>query len=187
VVSNNGIEINPDKVKAMQAMSSPKTEKQVRIFLGRLNYIAQFIPQLTTTCDIIFWLLRKKNPGVWDEDYQEAFDKIKQYFQKSPLSVLPILRKPLILYWTITKSTMGCVLWQHDEYERKEQAIYYFSKKFTECESCYSIIEKLCCSLTWSANRLRQYMLYYATWLISKMEPLKYIFEKPYMSSRIVR
>jgi len=80
VVSNNGIEINPDKVKAMQAMSSPKTEKQVRIFLGCLNYIAQFIPQLTTTCDIIFWLLWKKNPRVWDEDYQEAFDKIKQYF-----------------------------------------------------------------------------------------------------------
>jgi len=80
-------------------MSSPKTKKQVWSIFGRLNYIAQFIPQLTTTCDIIFRLLQKKNPGVWDEDYQEAFDKIKQYFQKSSLSVLPVLRKPLILYW----------------------------------------------------------------------------------------
>jgi hypothetical protein len=30
-------------------------------------------------------------------------------------------------------------------------------------------------------------MLYYTTWLISKLDPLRYIFEKPYLSSRIAR
>jgi len=30
-------------------------------------------------------------------------------------------------------------------------------------------------------------MLYYTTWLISKQDPLRYIFEKPYLSSRIAR
>ena len=63
VVSNNGIEVDPDKVKAIQAMSAPKTEKEVRGFLGRLNYIARFISQLTVTCEPIFRLLRKRNPG----------------------------------------------------------------------------------------------------------------------------
>jgi ribonuclease HI len=187
VVSNNGIEVDPDKVKAIQAMSAPKTEKEVRSFLGRLNYIARFISQLTVTCEPIFRLLRKKNPGVWDEDCQEAFDKIKQYLQNPPLLVPPVPGKPLILYLTVTESAMGCVLGQHDESGRKEQVIYYLSKKFTECESRYSMIEKLCCGLVWSAKRLRQYMLYYTTWLISKIDPLKYIFEKPYMSNRLAR
>jgi len=82
---------------------------------------------------------------------------------------------------------MGCVLGQHDESGRKEQAIYYLSKKFTDCESRYTMTEKLCCALVWSTKRLRQYMLYYTTWLISKMDPLKYISEKPYLSSRIAR
>jgi hypothetical protein len=41
------------------------------------NYVARFILQLTTTCEPIFWLLRKKNHKVWDKDCQEAFDKIK--------------------------------------------------------------------------------------------------------------
>ena len=61
MVSDKGIEVDPDKVKAIQSMPPPKTEKDVR---GRLNYIARFISQLTTTCDPIFCLLRKKNPGI---------------------------------------------------------------------------------------------------------------------------
>ncbi|XP_061945039.1 uncharacterized protein LOC133669048 [Populus nigra] len=187
VISNKGIEVDPDKVKAIQAMTIPKTEKEVRGFLGRLNYIARFISQLTTTCEPIFRLLRKKNPGTWDNDCQEAFDKIKQYLQNPPLLVPPVPGRPLILYLTVTEVAMGCVLGQQDESGRKEQAIYYLSKKFTDCESRYTMTEKLCCALVWSTKRLRQYMLYYTTWLISKMDPLKYIFEKPYLSSRIAR
>ena len=187
VMSNKGIEVDPDKLKAIQDMPAPKTEREVRGFLGRLNYIARFILQLTVTCELIFRLLRKKNPGTWDENCQKAFDKIKQYLQKPPLLVSPVHGRPLILYLTVTESAMGCVLGQQNESRRKEQAIYYLSKKFTECESRYSMVEKLCCSLVWSAKRLRQYMSYYTTWLISRMDPLKYIFEKPYMSSRIAR
>ena len=43
MVSDKGIEVDPDKVRAIQAMPSPKMEKEVRGFLGRLNYIARFI------------------------------------------------------------------------------------------------------------------------------------------------
>jgi ribonuclease HI len=187
IVSGRGIEVDPDKAKAIQEMPAPKTEKEVRSFLGRLNYIARFISQLTVTCEPIFRLLRKKNPGVWDNDCQEAFDKIKRYLQNPPLLVPPTPGRPLILYLTVTETAMGCVLGQHDESGRKEQAIYYLSKKFNDCESRYTTIERLCCALVWSAKRLRQYMLYYTTWLISKLDPLKYICEKPYLSSRIAR
>jgi len=66
MVSDKGIEMDPDKVRAIRSMPAPKTEKDVRGFLGRLNYIARFISQLTTTCDLIFCLLRKKNPRIWN-------------------------------------------------------------------------------------------------------------------------
>ena len=82
---------------------------------------------------------------------------------------------------------MECVLGQHDETRRKEHAIYYLSKKFTNYESRYSPLEKMCCALPWVAQRLRQYMLYHTTWLIAKLDPIKYIFEKPSLSKRIIR
>jgi hypothetical protein len=52
-VSSQGIEIDLDKVKAIQDMPPSKTEREVRGFLDRLNYIARFISQMTT-CEPIF-------------------------------------------------------------------------------------------------------------------------------------
>ena len=82
---------------------------------------------------------------------------------------------------------MGCVLGQHDESGRKEHAIYYLSKKFTDCEQRYSLLEKTCRALAWAARRLRQYMLTHTTLLISKMDPVKYIFEKPALTGKVTR
>jgi ribonuclease HI len=132
-------------------------------------------------------LLKKKNPGIWNEECDEALEKIKQYLLNQPLLVPPVPERPLILYLTVTEIAMGCVLGQHDETGRKERAIYYLSRKFTECESRYTVIEKLCFALSWATKRLRQYTLYHTTWLISKLDPLRYICEKPYLSSRIAR
>ena len=56
--------------------------------------------------------------------------------------------------------------------------IYYLSKKFTSCEINYITIKKTCCALVWALHKLWQYMLYYTGWLISCMDPIKYIFEK---------
>ena len=76
---------------------------------------------------------------------------------------------------------------QHDETGRKEQAIYYLSKKFTDYESKYTSLEKMCYALAWVAQRLRQYMFYHTTWFIARLDPIKYIFEKPSLFGRITR
>ncbi|XP_058746121.1 uncharacterized protein LOC131618991 [Vicia villosa] len=187
IVSEKGIEVDPAKVKAIQEMPEPRTEKQVRGFLGRLNYIARFISHLTATCEPIFKLLRKNQAIKWDDDCQKAFDKVKEYLQEPPILMPPVEGRPLIMYLTVLENSMGCVLGQHDESGRKEHAIYYLSKKFTDCESRYSLLEKTCCALAWAARRLRQYMLTHTTLLISKMDPIKYIFEKPALTGRIAR
>ena len=66
VVNKKGIEIDPDKVRAIQDLPPPRTQKEVRSFMGRLNYIARFISKMTTKCDSIFKMLRKHNFGEWD-------------------------------------------------------------------------------------------------------------------------
>jgi len=88
IVSQKGIEVDPNKVRAILEMSIPQTEKEVRGFLGRLNYISRFISQLTATCEPLFKLLLKNQEMKWNEDCQAAFDKTKQYLQE-PLVLLP--------------------------------------------------------------------------------------------------
>ena len=75
---------------------------------------------MTAKCDPIFKMLRKHNFGEWDEECQEAFDKVKEYLTNPPVLVLPVQRKPLILYLTVHERSMGYVLGQHDETGRKE-------------------------------------------------------------------
>ena len=54
-------------------------------------------------------------------------------------------------------------------------------------ESRYSSLEKACLALVWATQRLKHYMLAYQVWLLSRMDPLKSLFEKPALSGRTAR
>ncbi|PKI60424.1 hypothetical protein CRG98_019188, partial [Punica granatum] len=77
VVSERGIEVDPDKVKAIKELPPPSSAREVRGFLGRLNYIARFIANLIDKCQPLFHLLRKNAAIEWDEECQKAFDTIQ--------------------------------------------------------------------------------------------------------------
>ena len=64
IVSQRGIEVNLDKIKAIVEMKPPKTEKEILEFLGRIQYISRFIAQLTMTCEPLFRLIKKEVPTV---------------------------------------------------------------------------------------------------------------------------
>jgi len=104
-----------------------------------------------------------------------------------PVLVPPVPGRTLILYMTMLDESMGCMLGQHNESGKREQIVYYLSKNFTACEMNYSLLERTCCALVWATHRLRQYMLNYTTWLVSKLDPVKYIFEKPALTGWTAR
>ena len=101
IVNGRRIEIDPAKVQAIQSMPAQKIEKKIRSFLGRISYIARFIAQLTMTYEPLFKLLRKNVKIEWTEDFQKAFDKIKEYLLSPSILVPPTLGRPLIRYLTV--------------------------------------------------------------------------------------
>nr|XP_027090333.1 uncharacterized protein LOC113711367 [Coffea arabica] len=160
-------------------MPEPKTQKYVKNFLGKINFIGRFIAQLTATCEPLFKLLRKNVRLHWNEECQLAFDKIKDYLLQPPVQVPPKPSRPLIMYLSVLDEAVGCVLGQHDDFGRKKQAIYYLSKKFTYYEANYSFLERSCYALAWATQKLRHYLLGHTTYLISRSNPLKYLLNKP--------
>ena len=187
MVGQRGIEVNPNKIKAIVEMKPPRTEKEIRGFLGRIQYISRFIAQLTMTCEPIFRLIKKEDPTVWNEQCQEAFEKIKSYLMKPPILVPPVPKKPLLLYLTTTNTTMGALLAQYLEETRKENSIYYISKKMLPYEEKYSPLEKTCVALVWATCKLRHYMLAYKVLLIARMDPLKYLMVKPVQDGKTAK
>ncbi|RDX89105.1 Retrovirus-related Pol polyprotein from transposon 17.6, partial [Mucuna pruriens] len=179
VVKERGIEVDPDKVKAIREMPVPKIET------GKLHSLIYLL--VKATCNPIFKLLRKKHKLEWESECQEAFEKIKRCRENPPILVPTVPRKPLILYLTILEESMGCMLGQRDTTGKKEHALYYLSKKFIECEKRYSTLERIYCALVWVTKRLKQYMLAHTTWLVARTDPIKYIFEKLALTGRIAR
>ena len=94
---------------------------------------------------------------------------------------------PLLLYLSVSDSAFGCVLDQHDETEKKERVIYYINKKFTPHESRYTLLERMCCALTFLAQKLRHYLSSYTTYLISRIDPLMYIFQKAMLTGKLAK
>lgn len=155
LVSKRGIEVDPSKIKAIMEMPPPKTEKEVRGFLGRLQYISRFIAKLTSTCEPLFKQLKKVRRVEWDDECQKAFDKIKEYLAEPPVLVPPVPQQPLLLYLSITKTVIGSMLAQNQE--GNEKVVYYLSKKFLEYETRYTPLEKTCLALVWATKKLRHY------------------------------
>ena len=89
-ISERGIEVDPDKIRDILDMSPPQTEIEIQGFLGRLQYISRFIVRLIHTCELIFRLMRKKQPKVWDDQCQQAFERIREYLLSPSILVPPM-------------------------------------------------------------------------------------------------
>ncbi|XP_043710397.1 uncharacterized protein LOC122659340 [Telopea speciosissima] len=82
---------------------------------------------------------------------------------------------------------MGSMMMQQDQKSGEEHAVYYLSKKLLEYETRYTPLEKTCTALVWETKRLRHYIIAHQIQLISRMDPIKYFFEKPALTGMMVK
>ena len=120
----------------------------------------------------------KSQPTVWDDQWQRAFERIKEYLLSPPVLVPPTPGHPLLLYLSVSDVALGCMLAQLDD-SGKDQAIYYLSKRMLDYETRYVMIEHFCLALIWATWRLKHYMIKYSVHLISHLDPLRYMFGRP--------
>ncbi|XP_074300360.1 putative mitochondrial protein AtMg00860 [Silene latifolia] len=107
IISHRGIEVDPSKIKAIMEIPHPETEKEIRGFLGRVQYISHFIAKLTMICEPIFKKLKVGEHVMWDDQCQAAFNKIKEVLSFPPVLSPPVAGLPLSLYLTVTDTVMG--------------------------------------------------------------------------------
>ena len=115
IFSERGIEVDPKNIKVILDMPAPRTKREIRGFLGKLQYISRFNARLTDICEHIFCLLRKNQPIVWNDDCQRAFEKIKECLLSLPVLVLPIPGLSLLLYLSVLGMALVCMLTQLDD------------------------------------------------------------------------
>ncbi|GKV38871.1 hypothetical protein SLEP1_g46730 [Rubroshorea leprosula] len=93
VVSKKGIEVNPEKVLAIQQMEPPKTVKDVQCLTSRVAVLHRFVARSAERCLPFFKALREPKHFQWTDECQRAFDELKQYLASAPLLSKPVERE----------------------------------------------------------------------------------------------
>uniref|UniRef100_A0A2N9J3I5 Integrase catalytic domain-containing protein n=1 Tax=Fagus sylvatica TaxID=28930 RepID=A0A2N9J3I5_FAGSY len=101
MVSQCGIEANPDKIKAILEMSPPTTVKEVQSLTGKAAALNRFVSRSTDKCLPFFKILRKA--FQWTEECQRAFEELKLALSSSAVSSALIRKEERIqkpVYYT---------------------------------------------------------------------------------------
>ena len=102
IVSERGIEANPDKISAITSMGPIQNVKGVQRITGCLAALSRFISRLGERGLPLYRLLKKADRFKWTPEAQEALDMVKQLLTKAPILVPPSNGEALLLYVAAT-------------------------------------------------------------------------------------
>jgi hypothetical protein len=180
MVSSRGIEANPEKIRAVLEMQSPKTTKQLQQLTGRLAALNRFISRSTDKCLPFFKTLRKA--FEWTGECEEAFSKLKMYLTSPPLLSRTVPGEVLYLYLAVSPMAISAALIREDEGIQKP--IYFVSKALHGAEERYSQIEKLAFALIMASRKLWPYFQAHTIRVLTEY-PLRKVMQKLDLSGRL--
>ena len=81
ILNDKGIQPDPEKVRAIQDMPPPVDKKGVERLLGTINYLAKFIPNMSTVTHPMRTLLKSDVTFAWEEPQRKSFSKFSLLLQ----------------------------------------------------------------------------------------------------------
>ena len=121
MVSQRGIEANPEKVQAILDMTSPKTVKEVQKLTRRIATLNKFVSKATDKCLPFFKTL--KQAFAWTDECEKAFQELKHYLSNPPLLSPSKEGENLYLYLAVLAIAVSVALiWEED---RTQLPVYY--------------------------------------------------------------
>ena len=101
--------INPlrDRLEAIQKLQPPTMVKRCRSFMGMVNALSMFCPDLQRLLKPIYDVTRKSRPFVWGKEQQDSFEEIKWRLVKPPVLHMPNATGRFHLYSDASKFATG--------------------------------------------------------------------------------
>jgi hypothetical protein len=155
-----GSEISPkvESIDKIVDMPRPQNKKQVRSFLGAVNYYRKFIPHCAELMAPLSDLTKKQSPNIvdWTPILEGSFVKLKEALAKKPIMRLPDISKEFTIQTDASGIGIGCVLMQR--YEDVNHPVAYASRKLLDRERRYSVEERECLAIMWGIEKFDRYL-----------------------------
>ena len=142
IVSKDGTETDPKKIKAIVNWPRPTTVTNIHSFLGFTNHYGIFIHKYAhiawpLNCLISGDTANKKKQAIkWNEDCEESFQRLKQLCSSTPILAYTDYSKPFKLHTDGCNLGLGAVLYQTGE-DGLDRVIAYASWTISRSERNY--------------------------------------------------
>lgn len=186
VVGNGTLQVDEDKVSAINEIPPPKSIKQVRRFLGMTGWYRRFIQDYSAITYPLTELLSKRKTFVWTDVAQEAFNVLKQKLTTAPLLAHPNYEKMFILQCDASTYGVGAVLAQEDD-EGHERPIAFMSQKLNKSQRNYTITELECLAVVLAIKKFRSYIEGQEFKVITDHASLKWLMSQKDLTGRLAR
>ena len=153
IITTEGIKPNPKTVEAVKNFPTPRTQKQVKSFIGLTSYYRKFIPGFSSIAEPLHKLTRKRNEFIWDDSCEMAFNALKHELSNPPILQYPDMEKPFILTTDASCYGLGAVLSQN--HNGHDLPIAFASRTLNNAEKNYSTIEKEMLATKWAVSIFR--------------------------------
>ena len=176
VFSGEGVKADPEKIEAILQMPSPQDKTELRRFMGMINYLGKFVPNLSDITAPLRQLLEKDFMWTWSDKHEECIELLKKLVTESPVLKYYDPTKPMKLSVDSSKYGLGAVLLQ--KYEEDWAPVAYGSRSLTRSERNYAQIEKESLAILFGCNKFNDHLYGVHFTVESDHQPLQSIFKR---------
>jgi len=157
VLTEHGIEVQSDKVEAVQSWPTPRNLTEVRSFVGLCSYYRRFIAGFANIAAPFHDLTRKNARFRWGSEQEEAFNQLKNRLTSAPILGMPRDEGTYYLDTDASDIGFGAVLSQ--EQDGHEVVLAYASRTLSKPESNYDVTRRELLAVVYGLKVYRQYLL----------------------------
>ncbi|POM73971.1 LOW QUALITY PROTEIN: Putative retroelement, partial [Phytophthora palmivora] len=182
-----GVHADPGKVKAIAAWPTPRSQKDLRKWLGLANYLHKYSAGYAELARPLSDLLKKDADWVWERQHQDAFDNIKTSLQHEPVLALTDENKSFSVVCDASDYAIGCALLQKDD-EGHERVISFQSRQLKAAERNYPVHDKELLAMKYALVKFRVHLLGTRPFVIyTDHASLRTATNSPHLSQRMAR
>ncbi|XP_063915487.1 uncharacterized protein K02A2.6-like [Zophobas morio] len=174
VIDKTGLHPCEDKVRDVKNTPRPQNVKQVKAFLGLVNYYNKFIPNNASLLHPLYELLKKDSQFVWSEHCERAFVQVKEILTSDRVLAHYDATLPIVL--TTDASEHGVAAIISHVVNNVEYPIAFASRTLSCAQRKYSQLEKEALAIIFGVTKFHQYLFGHKFILQTDHKPLVTIF-----------
>ena len=156
IISETGVQTDPDKTRCIAEWSQPTDLKELRQFLGFASYYRRFVRNFAHIAAPLYHLTEKGKNWCWNDNCEEAFSALKRRLTSAPVLSFPRFDQEFTLDVDASAIGLGAVLSQ--EVHGVEQVVAYASRTLSKAERQYCATRREMLALVWGTRQFRPYL-----------------------------